>query len=175
MMANRSDRVRQRSMNDVSCYRARPFVRPSIRENHQGLRQCRRASRPDTRLQASCSLSLSESLCKAGAVHTHRPEPPHRRSRPHLSLRIGDRAHIDRSGPKARCLIADIEQRCRGAVVWRQLQQSFAPCRLNSDPTVAWRRLRDGSRCRLRGHRHRWRCGGGRWRRCLHAREQQAR
>ena len=32
--------------------RARPFVWPSIREDHQGLRPCCRASRPDTRLQA---------------------------------------------------------------------------------------------------------------------------
>ncbi len=32
--------------------RARPFVRPSIREDHQGLRPSGRATRPDTRPQA---------------------------------------------------------------------------------------------------------------------------
>jgi hypothetical protein len=31
--------------------RARPFARPSIREDHQGLRPCCGASRPETRLQ----------------------------------------------------------------------------------------------------------------------------
>src|SRR3954471_3288557 len=70
MMANRSDRVRQRSMNDANCYRARPFVRPSIRENHQGLRQCRRASRPDTRLQEPYSPLLMKPFAKRGrSIH----------------------------------------------------------------------------------------------------------
>jgi hypothetical protein len=30
---------------------------------------------------------------------------------------VGDRAHIDGSATEARCLIADIEERCRGAIV----------------------------------------------------------
>ena len=33
-------------------------------------------------------------------------------------LSVGDRAHIDGSATEARCLIAGIEQRCRGPIVW---------------------------------------------------------
>jgi hypothetical protein len=33
-------------------------------------------------------------------------------------LSVGDRGHIDGSATEARCLIADIEQRCRGPIVW---------------------------------------------------------
>ena len=41
-----------------------------------------------------------------------------------LGLSVGDRAYINRSGTKARRLIADIKQRRRGAIVFRQFQQS---------------------------------------------------
>jgi hypothetical protein len=34
-------------------------------------------------------------------------------------LSVGNGAHIDGSATEARCLIADIEQRCRGPIVWR--------------------------------------------------------
>ena len=33
-------------------------------------------------------------------------------------LSVGDSGDIDGSATEARCLIADIEQRCRGAIVW---------------------------------------------------------
>ena len=33
-------------------------------------------------------------------------------------LGVGDRGHIDGSATEARCLIAGIEQRCRGPIVW---------------------------------------------------------
>src|ERR1700739_2293709 len=77
-------------------------------------------------------------------------------------LSVGDRGHIDGSATEARCLIADIEQRCRGPIVWRQLQQPFAGRPLDTDPTVAGRRLGYRGRCRGRyGGRRGCRGGGG--------------
>ena len=68
-------------------------------------------------------------------------------------LSAGNRGYIDGSATEPRCLIADIEQGCRGPVVWRQLQQPFARRLPDADPTVAGRRLgyRGRCRCRYRG------------------------
>ena len=67
-------------------------------------------------------------------------------------LSAGNRGYIDGSATEPRCLIADIEQGCRGPVVWRQLQQPFARRPLDTDPTVAGHRLgyRGWGRCRRR-------------------------
>ena len=97
-----------------------------------------------------------------------------------LLLNAGDPAHIDGSGPEPRRLIADIEHRCRGAILWRQPQQVLAACPPDIYNMVRWRRL--GRRwlgrrwCRGRS-RGRGRCGwsGGLRRLCLHTRKQQSR
>jgi hypothetical protein len=58
-----------------------------------------------------------------------------------LSLDTGDHAHVDGCGPEPRRLIADIEHRCCGAILWRQPQQVLAACPPDIYDMVRWRRL----------------------------------
>jgi hypothetical protein len=90
--------------------------------------------------------------------------------RPGLS--IGDCAYIDRLGAKARCLVAEIKQRRRRAIVFRQFEQSGAPHCSDTDPTVSWRRHCYWSGRHSRGRR-RWRRWRWRWR-SLYAGKQQS-
>jgi hypothetical protein len=89
-------------------------------------------------------------------------------------LSIGDRTYIDRPGAKARCLIADIKQRRCSAIVLRQFEQSCAPHRPDTDPTVRWRRLCYRSGSYSRGGRRWQRWGRRGWRR-LYTGKQQSR
>ncbi len=77
-------------------------------------------------------------------------------------LSLGDRGHIDPFAAEPRGLITHIEQRCRSPIVCRQLQQPFARCPLDADPTADGRRLGyrgwRGCGCSC-GHRGRRRCG----------------
>src|SRR5271165_1629305 len=69
-MANRSDRVRQRSMNDASHYE---LVHLSGRRSAQTIRACGGWPRNKAGYTtASAGSVVVENPCKAGSVHTHR-------------------------------------------------------------------------------------------------------
>ena len=74
-----------------------------------------------------------------------------------LILDAGDHGHIDGCGAQPVRLIADIEHRCRSAIVRRQLHQVFAPCSPDIYDVVLGHQpgRRRRGRCRCRGGRRR--------------------